>query len=153
MIDILQIWIDKILWQHYNYKVAFSGTKILFPGVAQLVARLLWEQDAAGSNPVTRTKLERKYWYDTCVPFLFTKTAYHLKSSWIKIKCSRGIGCSAPVRKNGISEAKPPFWQRKSPENQWFSRTNTGGDKRDRTADLPYAIRLMRRNNGRIYTK
>ena len=27
-----------------------------YPGVAQLVARLLWEQDAAGSNPVTRTK-------------------------------------------------------------------------------------------------
>ena len=26
------------------------------PGVAQLVGRLLWEQDAAGSNPVTRTK-------------------------------------------------------------------------------------------------
>ena len=30
--------------------------KIPYPGVAQLVARLLWEQDAAGSNPVTRTK-------------------------------------------------------------------------------------------------
>ena len=30
---------------------------VLYPGVAQLVARLLWEQDAAGSNPVTRTKL------------------------------------------------------------------------------------------------
>ena len=29
--------------------------KIEYPGVAQLVARLLWEQDAAGSNPVTRT--------------------------------------------------------------------------------------------------
>ena len=28
---------------------------VLYPGVAQLVARLLWEQDAAGSNPVTRT--------------------------------------------------------------------------------------------------
>ena len=26
-------------------------------GVAQLVARLLWEQDAAGSNPVTPTRL------------------------------------------------------------------------------------------------
>lgn len=26
-----------------------------YPGVAQLVARLLWEQEAAGSNPVTRT--------------------------------------------------------------------------------------------------
>ena len=32
----------------------------LFPGVAQLVARLLWEQDAAGSNPVTRTSFLRK---------------------------------------------------------------------------------------------
>ena len=29
----------------------------------------------------------------------------------------------------------------------------SGGDKRDRTADLLNAIRLMRRNNGRIYTK
>ena len=28
--------------------------KIEYPGVAQLVAHLLWEQDAAGSNPVTR---------------------------------------------------------------------------------------------------
>ncbi len=28
----------------------------LFRGVAQLVARLLWEQDAAGSSPVTPTK-------------------------------------------------------------------------------------------------
>ena len=35
--------------------VAFASAKVLFPGVAQLVARLLWEQDAAGSNPVTRT--------------------------------------------------------------------------------------------------
>ena len=33
-----------------------SITKFHYPGVAQLVARLLWEQDAAGSNPVTRTK-------------------------------------------------------------------------------------------------
>ena len=30
-----------------------------YPGVAQLVARLLWEQDAAGSNPVTRTTSEQ----------------------------------------------------------------------------------------------
>ena len=29
---------------------------ILYRGVAQLVARLLWEQDAAGSSPVTSTK-------------------------------------------------------------------------------------------------
>ena len=30
--------------------------RISYPGVAQLVARLLWEQDAAGSSPVTWTK-------------------------------------------------------------------------------------------------
>ena len=29
--------------------------KIEYRGVAQMVARLLWEQDAAGSNPVTST--------------------------------------------------------------------------------------------------
>ena len=28
---------------------------MILPGVAQLVARVLWEHDAAGSNPVTRT--------------------------------------------------------------------------------------------------
>ena len=33
-----------------------SCRKTEYPGVAQLVARLLWEQDAAGSDPVTRTK-------------------------------------------------------------------------------------------------
>ena len=33
-----------------------SNFKISYPGVAQLVARLVWDQDAAGSNPVTRTK-------------------------------------------------------------------------------------------------
>ena len=32
-----------------------AGRSQYYPGVAQLVARLLWEQDAAGSNPVTRT--------------------------------------------------------------------------------------------------
>ena len=33
--------------------------RIFYPGVAQLVARLLWEQDAAGSNPVTRTTAKK----------------------------------------------------------------------------------------------
>ena len=28
----------------------------LYPGVAQLVARVVWDHQAAGSNPVTRTK-------------------------------------------------------------------------------------------------
>ena len=31
-----------------------------YPGVAQLVARLLWEQDAGGSSPSTRTKTPLK---------------------------------------------------------------------------------------------
>ena len=39
-------------------------------------------------------------------------------------------------------KVKPPFWQRKSPENQWFSGLG-GGDKRDRTADLLNAIQAL----------
>ena len=45
-------WVDFSEWVLYNKDVA---NIIFYPGVAQLVARLLWEQDAAGSNPVTRT--------------------------------------------------------------------------------------------------
>lgn len=35
-----------------------TGRSQYYPGVAQLVARLFWEQDAAGSSPVTRTNRE-----------------------------------------------------------------------------------------------
>ena len=34
--------------------------EIEYPGIAKLVSRLVWEQDAAGSNPVTRTTFPRK---------------------------------------------------------------------------------------------
>ena len=34
--------------------------EIEYPGIAKLVSRLVWEQDAAGSNPVTRTIFPRK---------------------------------------------------------------------------------------------
>ncbi len=34
---------------------------LIFRGVAQLVARLLWEQDAAGSSPVTPTSREPRH--------------------------------------------------------------------------------------------
>ena len=34
----------------------FQKAKIKYPGVAQLVARVVWDHQAAGSNPVTRTK-------------------------------------------------------------------------------------------------
>ena len=37
---------------------------------------------------------------------------------------------------------KPRFWQRKNPENHWFSGLG-GGDKRDRTADLLNAIQAL----------
>ena len=36
-------------------KISYS-----FPGVAQLVARVVWDHQAAGSNPVTRTKTPQK---------------------------------------------------------------------------------------------
>ena len=46
--------------------------KITYPGVAQLVARLLWEQDAAGSNPVTRTNANGDTVFSNTVsPFAF----------------------------------------------------------------------------------
>ena len=35
---------------------ACSVTAVKYPGVAQLVARLVRDQEAVGSNPVTRTK-------------------------------------------------------------------------------------------------
>ena len=34
----------------------FRNWKSKYPGVAQLVARVVWDHQAAGSNPVTRTK-------------------------------------------------------------------------------------------------
>ena len=37
------------------YGIMVSLPAEAYPGVAQLVARLLWEQDAVGSNPATRT--------------------------------------------------------------------------------------------------
>ena len=37
-----------------------SWQKNEYPGIAKLVSRLVWEQDAAGSNPVTRTTFPRK---------------------------------------------------------------------------------------------
>ena len=49
------------------------------------------------------------------------------------------MGRIARVWEKRIFEVKPPFWQRKSPENQWFSGLG-GGDKRDRTADLLNAM-------------
>ena len=34
---------------------------IVYPGVAQLVARVVWDHQAAGSNPVTRTTKKRQF--------------------------------------------------------------------------------------------
>ena len=44
---------------------AFAGNAVFphYPGVAQLVARVVWDHDAAGSNPVTRTIKETSFVY------------------------------------------------------------------------------------------
>ena len=59
-----------------------------------------------------------------------------------KKKCSERITYSEPILGNGSMGQKPRFWQRKNPENQWFSGF-FGGDKRDRTADLLNAIQAL----------
>ena len=40
------------------YTVRAGLETVSYPGVAQLVARVVWDHDAAGSNPVTRTTSE-----------------------------------------------------------------------------------------------
>ena len=59
-----------------------------------------------------------------------------------KKKCSERITYSEPILKKVFIGYKPRFWQRKNPENQWFSGF-FGGDKRDRTADLLNAIQAL----------
>ena len=43
----------------YAAAAAFAENRIIYRGVAQLVARVVWDHQVAGSNPVTRTKLKR----------------------------------------------------------------------------------------------
>ena len=53
LFDIFQKTLDFFRFVYYN---AMSELNlIVFRGVAQLVARLLWEQDAGGSSPFTPT--------------------------------------------------------------------------------------------------
>ena len=59
-----------------------------------------------------------------------------------KKKCSERITYSEPILEKASMGQKPRFWQRKYPENQWFSGF-FGGDKRDRTADLLNAIQAL----------
>ena len=46
----------RLFWEHTRFR-----EKISYPGVAQLVARLLWEQEVARSSRVTRTKVNAHF--------------------------------------------------------------------------------------------
>ena len=48
--------LDRTEGSSYNTTVRGVSRTISYPGVAQLVARVVWDHQAAGSNPVTRTK-------------------------------------------------------------------------------------------------
>ena len=52
-------------------------------GVAQLVARLLWEQDAAGSSPVTSTRFNGMQ--SICMPFFIACTIFRHDSNLFSI--------------------------------------------------------------------
>ena len=48
--------LDRTGGSSYNTTVRGAGRTILYPGVAQLVARMVRDHEAVGSNPATRTK-------------------------------------------------------------------------------------------------
>ena len=50
----------KKLYRGLDMRILTCYNNIMHPGIAKLVSRLVWEQDAAGSNPVTRTTFPRK---------------------------------------------------------------------------------------------
>ena len=64
-----------------------------YPGVAQLVARLLWEQDAASSSLATRTKHKREA---KSLPFMFAliRDSYHLNAARVS---AAGSGSTLPI--------------------------------------------------------
>ena len=57
--------------------------------VAQLVARLLWEQDVAGSNPVIPTKKVVSFWYDFFYPLRSNGISSPHEVWWISSKRAR----------------------------------------------------------------
>lgn len=62
--------VDGMLWEH----VAGSSSLPIptrYLGVAQLVERFIWDEDVAGSNPVTQTT-------DTMLTFLFSNEVYKI---------------------------------------------------------------------------
>ena len=59
---------------------ASANSIFIFRGVAQLVARLLWEQDAAGSSPVTSTNTKGEH---TAPPLCWAK----IRRSWRQGRC------------------------------------------------------------------
>ncbi len=73
--------------------IIFECKKQILRGVAQMVARLVWDQDAAGSNPVTPTSREPRHALSRTevlflFQFLFTRStltryehSHHIESS------------------------------------------------------------------------
>ena len=81
----------------------------VYPGVAQLVARVVWDHDAAGSNPVTRTRGRRR---KVC-GFCFASKA---RAAWFGHFCrARPVGEAARRKwrsgQNLQSEARSKFWE------------------------------------------
>ena len=86
-----------IIFEQISYPMAwqaevfYSGFCPAFPGVAQLVARVVWDHDAAGSNPVTRTSVRRTQFRSvSAVSVRAAKTARPLRPSSFPKRRSRG---------------------------------------------------------------
>ena len=83
-----------------------EGGFIMFRGVAQLVARLLWEQDVVGSSPATPTTSERTLFRSD---FCLHKNRSHTPSFRLFRKKARSVCLFICKRTHNGKLSLPPF--------------------------------------------
>ena len=92
--------------QDLNKSCRFCFMEIIFRGVAQLVARDVWDVDAAGSNPVTPTKKARER--------LDLSLAFLLDVAFSGLFCEAKCRFAFPARRSKSSLVRRRAWESRS---------------------------------------